>query len=41
MQLTGGNLKQIILQLKEVASGGTECPHGANFLDTIKGIFKK
>lgn len=41
MQLTGDNLKQIILQLKEVASEETERPHGASFLDTITAIFKK
>lgn len=35
MQLTGGKLKQIILQLKEVASEEAESPHGASFFETI------
>jgi hypothetical protein len=41
MQLTGGNLKQIILQLKEVASEETERPHGASFLESIKERFRR
>lgn len=41
MQLTDGNLKQIILQIKEVASKETERPHGPSVVETIKKLFKK
>lgn len=41
MRLTGGNLKQIILQIKDVASKETERPHGLSVIETIKAIFKK
>ena len=41
MRLTGGNLKQIILQIKDVASKETERPHGPSIVETIKKLFKK
>lgn len=41
MRLTSGNLKQIILQIKDVASKETERPHGLSVIETIKAIFKK
>ncbi len=40
-QLTGGNLKTLLIQLGEVLEGERPEIRGKSFLETIKGRFKK